>query len=87
MPYDIFWTQSTYPTVCLLLETWHWTGHCITVFGKWIFDFNLKLSLTLTQDSLDYIFCGNDTDEDKFIGVLHAIIAVTPEVVQRKINI
>ena len=33
-PYDIFWNQSTYPTVCLLLEILHWTDHCIIFFGK-----------------------------------------------------
>ena len=51
-PYDIFSNQSTYPTVCLLLDTWHQTGHCITVFDKWIFDSNLKVALPLTQDTL-----------------------------------
>ena len=35
-PYDVFWNQSTYPTVCLLLDTWHRTDHCITVCNKWI---------------------------------------------------
>ena len=32
-PYDIFWNKSTYPTVCLLLDTWHRNNHCITVCG------------------------------------------------------
>ena len=49
-PYDIFRNQSTYPTVCLLLDTWHQTDHYITVCGKWIFDSNLKVVLPLTQD-------------------------------------
>ena len=65
---------------------WHRTGHCITVFGKWIFDSNLKVALPLTHDSLNYIFRGNDTDENKFIGILHAIRAVPNEVVQRRLN-
>ena len=72
-PYDIFWNQSTYTTVCLLLDTWHLSDHCITVFGKWIFNSNLKVALPLTQNYLDYICCGNDTNENKFIGILHAI--------------
>ena len=42
--YDIFRNQSTYPTVCLLLDTWHRTDHCIAVFGKCIFDSNLKVA-------------------------------------------
>ena len=76
---DIFRNQFTYPTVCLLLYTWHRTDHCITVFGKWTFDSNLKRALPLTQDSLKYICRGNGTDENKFIGVLHTIRAVPPE--------
>ena len=85
-PYDIFRDQSTYPTVCLLLDTWYRTDNCITVFGKWVFDYNLKVALPLTQDYLNYRCSGNDTDEIKFAGVLNAIIAVPPEVVQRILN-
>ena len=59
-PYDIFWNQSNYPTVCLLLDTWYRTDHCITVCGKCIFDSNLKLVITLTHDSLNYACRGND---------------------------
>ena len=72
--------------MCLLLDMWHRNDRCITGFGKWIFDSNLKVALPLTQDSLNYICRGNDTDENKFIGVLHAIRAVPPEVVQRILN-
>ena len=78
--------QSTYK-MCLLLEMWHRTGHCMTVCGKWIFDSNLKVALPLTQVCLNYICCGNDTDENKFIGILHVIRAVSPEVFQRILNI
>ena len=78
--------QSNYSTVCLLLNTWHRTDHCITVIGKWIFDSNLKVALPITQDYLNYICRGNNTDENKFIGVLHAIRSVPPEVVQRILN-
>ena len=73
--------------MCLLLETAHRTDHCIAVCGKWIFDSNLKFALPLTKDSLTYICFGNDTDEITFVGVLHAIRAVLPIVVQRKLNI
>ena len=76
-----------YPTVCLLLYTAHRTGHCITVCGKWIFDSNLEFTLPLTKASLNYICSGNDTDEIIFVGVLYAIRAVPPIVVQRKLKI
>ena len=65
---------------------WHQNDHYITVCGKWIYDYNLKVELPLTQVFLNYICCGNDTDENKFIGVLHAIIAVPHEVVQIRLN-
>ena len=69
--------------MCLLLDTAHRTDHCITVWGKWIFDSNLEFALPLTKDSLNYICSGNFTDEIKFVGVLHAIRAVPPIFVQR----
>ena len=72
--------------MCLLLDTAHWTDNCITVCGKWIFDSNLEFALPLTKAWLKYICFGNDTDEIKFVGVLHAIRAVPPEVVQRILN-
>ena len=65
---------------------WHRTDHCIIVCGKWIFDSNFKMALPLTQHCLNYTFCGNDTDENKFAGVGHAIRAFPPEVVQRILN-
>ena len=86
-PYNILLNESTYPTVCFLLDMWHWTYHCIKVCSKWIFDSNLKVASPLTQVCLNYICCGNDTDENKFIGVFHAIRAVPPEVVQIRLNI
>ena len=48
--YNIFRNQSTYPTVCLLLDTWHRIDNCITVCGKWIFDSNFEVAFPLTQD-------------------------------------
>ena len=85
--YDILQNHSKYPTVCLLLDTAHRTDHCITVCGKWIFDSNLEFALPLTKASLNYICSGNDTDEITRVGVLHAIRAVPPILVQRKLNI
>ena len=79
--------HSNYPTVCLLLDTAHWTNHCITVCGKWIFDSNLESPLPLPKASLNYICYGNDTDDITFAGVLHAIRAVLPEGVQNRLNI
>ena len=65
----------------------HRTDQCITVCGKWIFDSNLEFALPLKSAWLNYICSGNDTDEITFVGVLHAIRAVPPIVVQRKFNI
>ena len=79
--------QYNYPTVCLLLDTAHRTDHCITVCGKWIFDYNLELALPLTSAWLNYICSVNDTDEITFVGVLHAIRAVHPVGVQKRLNI
>ena len=87
MTYDIFQNHSNYPTVCFLLDATHRKDHCITIWGKWIFDSNLEFALPLTRDWLNYICSGNDTDEITFVGVLHAIRAVPPIVVQRKLNI
>ena len=73
--------------MCLLLDKANRTDHCITVCGKRIFDYNLEYALPLTKDSLNYICFGNDTDEITFVGILHAIRAVPPIVVQIKLNI
>ena len=73
--------------MCLLLDTAHRTDHCITVCGKWIFDSNLESALPLTKALLNSICSGNDTDEITFVGVLHAIRAVPPIVVKRKVKI
>ena len=73
--------------MCLSLVTAHCTDHCITVCGKWIFDSNLEFALPLTKNLLNYICSGNDTDEITFVGVLHAIRAVPPIFVQRKLNL
>ena len=77
----ILCNQSTYPTVCLLLNMWHQNDYCITVCGKWIFDYNFKVALPLSQDCLNYTCRGNDTDEIIFVVVLHAIISVDPNLV------
>ena len=71
----------------LLLDTEHRKNHCINVCGKWIFDSNLESALPLTEASLNYTCSGNDTDEIIFVGVLHAIRAVSPIVFQRKLKI
>ena len=76
-----------YPTVCLLLDTAHRTNHCINICGKCIFDSNLESALPLTKALLNYICSGNDNDEITFVGVLHAIRAVPPVVVQKRLNI
>ena len=85
-PYDILRNQSTYTTVCLLIYTWKQTDHCIIVCGKWIFDSNLKVALPLTQVCFNCILCGNGTDENRFIGVLHKTRSVPYDVVERRLN-
>ena len=80
--YDIFWNQYTYPNMCLLIDAWQQTDNCIKVCGKWIFDFNFEVAFPLTQDCLNCIWRGNDTDNNKYFGVLHSIISVPTEVVQ-----
>ena len=48
--------------------------------------FQFEVAFPLTQDCLNYTCCGNDNDENKFVGVLHAIRAVPSEVFQRRLN-
>ena len=49
--------------------------HCVTVFGKWVFDSNFPFALPLTKDNFDY--CCNNGNNTKLIkvckGVLKAI--------------
>ena len=68
--------------MCLLPDTLHRTNNCVTVFGKWIFDSNFEVAFPPTQDCLNYICRGNDTDQIKFVGVLHAIISVPPDIIK-----
>ena len=72
--------------MCLSLDMYHRTDHCIAVFGKYIFDSNFEVALPLTLESLKYICHGNFTDKNKFIGVLHAIRKVPHEVIQKRLN-
>src|SRR5688500_13665007 len=46
--------------------------HCVTVFGKWIFDSNFTNALPLTKESLDLCCSSNDRAE-KFVEVVHAL--------------
>ena len=78
--------HSNDPTMCVLLDTAHRTDHCITVYGKWIFDSNLEFALPLAKAWLNYICSGNDTDEITFVGVLHTIRAVPPVDSQKRLN-
>ena len=87
VPLALLLNHSNYPTVCLLLDTAHKTDNCITICGKWIFDYNLEFALPLTKASVNFICFGNDTDEITFVGVFHAIRALPPIVVQRKLKI
>ena len=73
--------HSNYPTVCLLLEMEHKTDNVITICGKWIFYYNLEFALPLTKASLNFICSGKDTYDIIFVGVMHAIGAVSPIVI------
>ena len=42
--------------------------------------------VTIQTGFLKYRCCGNENNENKFIDVLHANIKVSPEVVQRILN-
>ena len=72
--------------MCLLLDTSHWNDCCITVCGKCIFDSNFEVAFPLTQDCLNYICRGNDTDVIIFVGVLNAIRAFPHKVFQKRLN-
>ena len=86
-------TQLSYWGMAYIHAIWYiyesvYLSNCVfvNVSGEWIFDSNLKVALPLTQYSLNCICHGNDTYENKFIGVLHAIRPFPPEVVQRILN-
>ena len=44
------------------------------------------MTFPLTQDCLNYTCRGNGTYDIEFVGVLHSIRLVRPEVVQRRLN-
>ena len=69
--------------MCLLIDTTHTTDNVIAICGKWIFDYNLEFALPLTKASINFIFSGKDTYDISFVGVINAIGAVPPIVVQR----
>ena len=79
--------MSYYLTLCFLLYTSHLTAHCITVCGNRILDSNFKVTFPPTQDCLSYICRGDENDDIRFVGVLHAIRAVPPKVVGIILNI
>ena len=86
IPYDMFRNQSTYPTVCLLLDQWHQTDYCITICSKRIFYSDPEVAFPLTQDSLNYARRGNDKYDIKVVGAFCAIRAVIPEVFVKRLN-
>ena len=45
--------------------------HCVTLFGKWIFDSNFPKALPLCMEALD-LCCSSDTIQDKFECVVEA---------------
>ena len=82
-PFDIFKDISTWPTVCLLLDSAGRAEHCVTVCNKWIFDSNFDYAFPLSEQCLHYI-CGGDDEKDiKFVSVCQAIRAIPPIAVQQ----
>ena len=60
----------------------HKTDNVISICGKLIFDYNLEFCITTHKSLKKIIFSGKDTYDIKFVGVMHAIGAVPPIVVQ-----
>ena len=63
--------------MCLLPDTAHKTDNCITISGKWIFDYNLEFELPLTRASIDFICSGKDTYDITFVGIMQDSIGGT----------
>jgi len=49
--------------------------HCVTLFGKWIFDSNLPKALSLSKENLD-ICCSSDGDPVLFQKVMKALVCM-----------
>ena len=47
--------------------------HCVTVYGKLIFDSNFSNALPLTIESLD-LCCSSNSRAEKFVEVVHALL-------------
>ena len=47
--------------------------HCVTLFGKWIFDSNFKNALPLTKEYLD-LCCSLDKSAEQFVEVVQALM-------------
>lgn len=45
--------------------------HCVTLYGKWIFDSNFSHALPLCQESLDYC-CSTENNHETFVSVVAA---------------
>ena len=67
--------MSPYPTFIQLKYFLGGIHHCVTVFGKWIFDSNFTFALPPTKENLDYC-CINDNEKKEinfYKGVLKII--------------
>ena len=47
--------------------------HCVTLYGKWIFDSNFSNALPLTKESLD-LCCSSDDSKEFFVKVVQALL-------------
>ena len=58
--YDPLLDMSTYITLIQLKYYLGGINHCVTGFGKWIFDSNFLFALPLTKNNLDYCFINDN---------------------------
>jgi hypothetical protein len=84
--FDIFHNISEYPTVCRLIDKKGGTNHCVTVCGDWVFDSNFEKCFPLSTKWMHFICNPEANDEDGFSGVMDAIRAIPPKIIQLKMN-
>ena len=71
--WDIFKNEENSLMVALLRGSDYTEDHCVTIWGKWIFDSNFSNALPLTQASLN-LCCSADDTHDKFVSVVQALM-------------
>ena len=57
--------------------------HCVTLYGKWLFDSNFDYALPLTKECLD-LCCSNEGTNETFLGFRDARILLWDGFKQKK---